>query len=213
MDSFPTVEAILVPPTQSLLFPTSFKVPNPPMTTGHTHQMAPTIMQYTGCYQTPMTVLMSLPFYQDYLEDLRDLGTHVTLPLVGVGQFHAAVVADAQLTFCAEIAAPKDQTQGLEAAGALPLSNLLWPMEAFVFHFQQLVLQSPVWHKDKTIRGVVKEETLPRAFKWRLHRILFSSLFLSFSSFCNTFRIMSLSCSSRKAKSRSSPSCSIAPSV
>lgn len=140
------------------------------MTTGHTHQMAPTIMQYTPHftkisegYQTQMTVLMSLPFYQDCLEDLRDLGTHVTPPLVGIGQLNAAVVADAQLTFCAEIAAPKDQTQGLEAAGALPLSNLLWPMEAFVFHFQQLVLQSPVWHKGKTIRGVIKEATLSKA--------------------------------------------------
>lgn len=156
---------------------------------------------------------MSLPFYRDCLEDLRDLGTHVTPPLVGVGQFNAALIADAQLTFCAQIAAPKDQTQGLEAAGALPLSNLLWPMEALVFHFQQLVLQSPVRHKEKTIRGVIKEATISNAFKRSLHRILFSSLFLSFSSFCNTFRITSLSCSSRKAKSRSSPSCSIASSV
>lgn len=56
------------------------------MKTGHTHQMAPTIMQYTSGNQNRMTrVLMSSPFYEDYLEDLQDLGTHVTPPLVGVG--------------------------------------------------------------------------------------------------------------------------------
>lgn len=80
----------------------------------------------------------------DYPTALRDLGAHVALPLAGVGQFHSAVVADAQLAFHAEIAAAEDQTQGLEAARALPLSHLLWPVEAFVFHFHQLVLQPPV---------------------------------------------------------------------
>lgn len=45
------------------------------------------------------------------------------------------------------------------------------------------------------------------------HRILFSSRFLSFSSFWSTFRIMSLSCSSRKERFRSCPACSIGPSV
>lgn len=53
-------------------------------------------------------------------------------------------------------------------------------------------------------------------FKWwsrRSHRILFSSLFLSFSSFCSTFRIISLSCSSRKERFRSSPTSSIIPTV
>lgn len=53
-------------------------------------------------------------------------------------------------------------------------------------------------------------------FKWwhgSPHRILFSSLFLSFSSFCSTFRIISRSCSSRKERFRSFPDCSIDPTV
>lgn len=44
------------------------------------------------------------------------------------------------------------------------------------------------------------------------HRILFSSCFLSFSSFCSTFRMVSRSCSSRKEKFSSSVSSSIGPS-
>lgn len=63
----------------------------------------------------------------------------------------------------------------------------------------------------KDDQGSHQRPSLPHGSS--LHRILFSSLFLSFSSFCSTFRIMSLSCSSRKAKSSSSPSCSIISSV
>lgn len=148
---------------------------------------------------------------------LRDFGTDAALPLARVGLLDAAVAADAELTVLAQISTVEDEAQGLQAASALSLPQLLGPTRTFPFDLQQLVLQLPVGQEEEegehwgVITGAQREMTwLSSAGS---HRILFSSRFLSFSSFCSTFRIISLSCSSRKERFRSSPFCSIGSSI
>lgn len=144
---------------------------------------------------------------------LRDLGTNVTLPVACIGSCNAAVIADAQLTRLTEISAVEDQPQSLQAASTLSLPQLLGSTRTFMFDLQQLILQLPVGQKQQNIKHIRKSRTRDEHefiwWCWSPHRILFSSRFLNFSSFCSTFRIISLSFSRRKERFRSSPTCSI----